>query len=88
MVASHIYDLRAAAGCGVRSHLFVRKKCACAALSAHPSPEQLKTIYIPRSTEDNPPIAREGEKEGIRGRQEGGEVDVVIAGLEELIRVI
>ncbi|GAA6061555.1 hypothetical protein JCM10212_001087 [Sporobolomyces blumeae] len=58
MVASHIYDLRAAAQHG------------------------LKTIYIPRSTED---VGVEGGGSEVRPKHEGGEVDVVLKhGLEAL----
>lgn len=42
---------------------------------------QLRTIYIPRKTEDK---GVEGGGPEVKAKKDGGEFDVVIRGLEEL----
>lgn len=56
MVASHIYDLRAAGALGIR------------------------TAYVRRTTED----VKERQMEEIKTKAEGGEVDWVVNGFDEL----
>ena len=43
----------------------------------------MKTVYIPRSTDD-----LEVDKAGIKSKAEGGEVDLVIHSLEELAGMV
>lgn len=44
---------------------------------------QLRTIYIPRNTEDQD-VGLVGGPDSVRPKREGGEVDVVIHSLTEL----
>lgn len=82
MFASHIDDLRAAAKEGVesRSSLHgVRTGARQPALTFFER-AQLYTIYIRRPTEDEPE-----RRNAVRAKREGGEVDLVIDSMDELV---
>lgn len=75
MVAAHIYDCRFAASFGVRPFLVRMVLVLMEQI-------QLKTIYVPRTTEDQ---TVEGFKpEDVKCKADGGEVDVVAHGLEDI----
>jgi FMN phosphatase YigB (HAD superfamily) len=80
LVASHIYDLRAAASFGVRSLLQMFRT----EVDVDPR-GQLKTIYVPRKTEDRTGnIENFDGPESVKRREDGGEVDSVITSFGEL----
>ena len=60
MVASHLWDLKAAA--------------------EHAG---MKTVYVPRVTED-----LEEDKQSVKSKAEGGEVDVDVSSFEELAALL
>lgn len=81
MVASHIYDLQAAASFGVRLSATSPLELL---IILNAFVEQLRTIYIPRETEDRGLPGLPDGPSSVRPKSEGGEVDVVISSLAEL----
>lgn len=78
MVAAHIYDCRAAASYGVRPLPPVHRTVTDSFWT------QLKTIYVPRTTEDQ---TIEGfTPESVKCKADGGEVDVVAIGLGDIAK--
>ncbi|BGP54395.1 hypothetical protein JCM8202v2_001972 [Rhodotorula sphaerocarpa] len=82
MFASHIDDLRAAAKEGVesRSSLYGMPPGAKQPALTYFGHAQLYTIYIRRPTEDEPE-----RRNAVRAKREGGEVDLVIDSMDELV---
>ena len=83
MVASHIFDLQFAASYGVRLVSIQSSSLRlCCRLADNIS--QLRTIYIPRETEDQGLPSLPDGPSSVKSKSDGGEVDVVISSLAEL----
>ena len=73
---------------GAMQHLDVPPE-KCVMVAAHmwdlraAASHGMKTVYIPRATDD-----LDIDREAVRSKAEGGEVDVVISSLEELAGLV
>lgn len=85
MFASHVDDLIAAKQQGVRSQLLpFHGFCPPRGFTSDQIPLclQLYTIYIRRPTEDT------GRRDGVKTFAEGGQVDVIIDDMSELVELL